>query len=107
MRPADPRCGLDDQWRRGGRVVRELPGRGDRAVSGRAISDPWRDVDGTHIPLGCCVEQVEVAKEHGALRSRLGKRGPVLRRSATRLVVRFAGERELARIHPHLVRVAR
>ncbi|MGH8922818.1 MAG: hypothetical protein ACRD0H_31505 [Actinomycetes bacterium] len=67
--------------------------------------DPWRDVDGTPIPVGARVEQVAVATEHGALSGRLGTRGVVLRRSATRLVVRFAGQRELARIHPHLVRV--
>ncbi len=41
----------------------------------------------------------------GAVRGRLGKRGWVLHRSATRLVVRFEGEVTLIRIRPHLVRV--
>lgn len=51
------------------------------------------------------VEQTQVGTELGALRSRLGKRGVVLRRSASRLVVRFDGETTLTRIRPHLVRV--
>lgn len=36
---------------------------------------PWRDVDGTHSPAGCRVEQIAVAKEHGAVASRLHQRG--------------------------------
>ncbi|MGH3692860.1 MAG: hypothetical protein ACRDRX_02450 [Pseudonocardiaceae bacterium] len=51
------------------------------------------------------MEQTEVDAGLGAVRSRLGKRGRVLRRSATRLVVRFEGETALTRIRPHLVRV--
>jgi hypothetical protein len=43
--------------------------------------------------------------EAGALRSRAGKQGQVVRRSATRLVVRFYGESRLARIQPELLRV--
>jgi hypothetical protein len=50
------------------------------------------------------IEQTDIDTELGALRSRLGKRGVVLRRSATRLVVRFEGETALTRIRPHLVR---
>jgi hypothetical protein len=42
--------------------------------------DRWRDAEGTHIPVGCRVEQVAIAKEHGALTSRLHKRGDVLLR---------------------------
>src|SRR5262249_45414177 len=67
--------------------------------------DPWRDAEGTPIPVGAVVEQTGIDVELGALRSRQGKRGQVLRRSATRLVVRFEGETTLARIRPHLVRV--
>jgi hypothetical protein len=42
-------------------------------VSGKARPpyDPWRDVDGTHIPVGARVEQITEAKEHGALRARV------------------------------------
>jgi hypothetical protein len=71
----------------------------------RADRDPWRDADGTPIPVGAVVEQTGVDLQLGALRSRLGKRGRVLRRSATRLVVRFEGETALARVQPHLLRV--
>lgn len=71
----------------------------------RPISDPWLDVDGTPITVGCRVEQTRVDSELGALRSQLGQRGQVLRRSATRLVVRFEGDSALTRIRPHLVRV--
>jgi hypothetical protein len=62
-------------------------------------------VEDTPITVGARVEQASVDIELGALRSRLGKRGLVLRRSATRLVVRFEGETALARIQPQLLRV--
>ena len=72
----------------------------------RAPYDPWRDVHGTHIPDGCRVEQIAIAKEHGALSSRLGSRGRVLGRRGCRLVIRFEGEHErVVSIRPHLVRV--
>ncbi len=67
--------------------------------------DRWLDVDGAPIPVGAVVEQTGIDTELGALRSRLGKQGQVLCRSATRLVVRFDGETRLARIQPHLLRV--
>ncbi len=53
-------------------------------MSGRArpAYDPWRDVDGTPIPVGARVEQVAVAKEHGALSARLHQRGEVIRRGS-------------------------
>jgi hypothetical protein len=76
-----------------------------RSARVRPVYDPWRDVDGTPVPVGAWVAQTEVDAGLGALRAWLGKRGRVLRRSATRLVVRFAGESELVRIRPHLVRV--
>jgi len=66
----------------------------------------WRDANGTPIMVGARVEQTSVDIELGALCSRLGKQGQVLRRSATRLVVRFEGETALARIQPQLLRVA-
>lgn len=67
--------------------------------------DPWRDVHGTHIPDGCRVEQIGLAKEHGALSSRMGKRARVLGRRGCRLEVRFEGELRVVSIRPHLVQV--
>jgi hypothetical protein len=55
--------------------------------------------------VGAVVEQTGVNLQLSTLRSRLGKHGVVLRRSATRLVVRFDGETALARIRPELLRV--
>lgn len=72
---------------------------------GRSGCDPWRDGEGTPIPVNARVKHTGVDAELGALRSRLGKQGQVLRRSATRLVVRFEGETTLTRIRPNLVRV--
>jgi hypothetical protein len=74
-------------------------------VNGRRVADPWRDGQGTHIPVRAQIEQTDIDTELGVLRSRLGKRGRVLRRSANRLVVRFEGETALTCIRPHLVRV--
>lgn len=72
----------------------------------RPVYDRWRDVEGTHVPVGCRVEQVAIGKEHGALTSRLRKRGDVIRWGrGSRLRVRFAGETALVSIRPHLVRV--
>jgi hypothetical protein len=52
------------------------------------------------------VEQIEVDAPHGALRSRLHKRGQVLGRTrSTRLLVRFEDEHQQVSIRPHLVRV--
>lgn len=61
-----------------GRVAAHAPAHPSRARRGRAV-------------------------ELGALRSRVGKQGHVLRRSATRLVVRFDGETRLARIQPMVI----
>jgi hypothetical protein len=72
----------------------------------RPVYDRWRDAVGIHIPDGCRVEQVAVAKERGALPSRLRKRAEVLGRSGgNRLYVRFDGEHRKVSIRPHLVRV--
>lgn len=76
----------------------------------RPAYDPWRDTDGTPIPVGAQVEQVAVAKEHGALSARLHQRGDVIRRGQRgrghlRLYVRFQGDTEPVSIRPHLVRV--
>jgi len=46
------------------------------------------------------LSRTDIDAELGVLRSRLGKRGRMLRRSATRLVVRFEGETALTRIGP-------
>jgi len=76
----------------------------------RPAYDPWRDVDGTSIPVGARVEQVAVAQEHGARSARLRQRGEVIRRGQRgrghlRLYVRFQGDTEPVSIRPHLVRV--
>ena len=64
--------------------------------------DPWRNAEGTHIPVGAHVEQVAVAKEHGALTSR----AQVTRWGrGSRLLVRLEGETEPVSIRPHLPRV--
>jgi hypothetical protein len=72
--------------------------------------DPWRDAKDTHVHVGARVEQIAVAKEHGALAARLNKHGVVISLGGLsgrgyRLRVRFEGETEPASIRPHLVRV--
>ena len=67
--------------------------------------DRWRDADGTHIPDRCRVEQIAVATEHGAVPSRLSKRGEVIGRGADRVNVEFGGEGKVASVRPHLLRV--
>ncbi|MGH7261147.1 MAG: hypothetical protein ACREI9_10760 [Nitrospiraceae bacterium] len=71
----------------------------------RPAYDPWRDVEGTHIPGQCRVEQIAVSKEYGALPSRLHQQGLVLGRGTNRLYVRFDGDDKLVSLRPHLVRV--
>ncbi|MGH8996026.1 MAG: hypothetical protein ACRDYB_08375, partial [Acidimicrobiales bacterium] len=74
----------------------------------RPVYDRWRDVAGVHIPDGARVEQIAVAKEHGALRCRLHQRGVVIgrpRRGGNRLYVRFDGEDTEVSIRPHLLRL--
>ncbi len=76
------------------------------SVRARPVYDRWRDVDGTPIPDGCQVQQVEVDRSRGALRSRLYKRGVVISRGrSSRLQVRFNGEAMPVSMRPHLVRV--
>jgi hypothetical protein len=70
----------------------------------RSASDPWRDAEGTPIPLQSRVEQVVVDKEHGALASRLHQQGQVIGRGTTRLQVRF-DDNQVMSLWPHLVRV--
>ncbi len=67
--------------------------------------DRWHDTGGVHIPDECRVEQVAVGKEHGALPSRLHKRGEVIGRGTNRVNVRFDGEAKMVSVRPHLVRV--
>jgi hypothetical protein len=57
--------------------------------------------------MDAVVERTGVDLQLDALRSRLDKQARVLRRSATRLVVRFEGETALTRIQPHLLRLLR
>ncbi len=76
-----------------------------RRWSARPRDDPWRDTHDAPIPVPCRVEQVGVAKEYGALASRLHKQGQVVDRRGARLVVLFDGEDTPVSIRPHLVRV--
>jgi hypothetical protein len=66
---------------------------------------PWRDTRDAPIPVHCRVEQIGVAKEYGALASRMHKQGQVVDRRGARLVVLFDGEDTPVSIRPHLVRV--
>lgn len=103
----NPCCGPEA----GGVLNRDVPrvhrrGHRNHAVSGRARGyDRWRDVEGTHVPVGARVEQAATDARMGALRSRLGQRGQVTGRGTTRLRVRFDGEDQTVSIRPHLVRV--
>lgn len=67
--------------------------------------DRWRDMNGTHVPVGARVEQAGVDARMGAPRSRLHQRGEVISRGTTRLVVRFDGDETPVSIRPHLVRM--
>lgn len=72
----------------------------------RAAYDRWRDAEGRHVPVGCRVEQVEVARTLGALHRRLRQQGEVVAHGrGARLHVRFDGEDEAVSIRPHLLRV--
>jgi hypothetical protein len=68
-------------------------------------ADPWRDAQGTHIPLQSRVEQVTVDTEHGALPSRLHQQGQVVGRGTYLLYVIFDHGNQLVALRPHLVRV--
>ncbi len=67
--------------------------------------DPWRDVDGTHIPEQCRVEQISVNSDYGAMPSRLHQQGRVVGRGKNRLHVRFDVDNKVVSVRPHLVRV--
>lgn len=67
--------------------------------------DRWRDVEGARIPVGCRVEQVDLAAGWGTRRSRLGQRGTVIGRRRRRLLMRFDGEFAGVSLRPRLVRV--
>jgi hypothetical protein len=83
--------------------VLPLQGQGRRS---RPAYDRWRDAAGVSIPLGARVEQVLADRAHGALASRLGKQGEVVRYSrGSRLVVRFDGEIQPVSIRPDLMRL--
>ncbi|MGH3755451.1 MAG: hypothetical protein ACRDRP_22700 [Pseudonocardiaceae bacterium] len=70
-----------------------------------ATYDPWRDTDGVHVAVGCRAGQIAVAKEHGALASRLHQQGRVTGQGGSRLRIQFDGEGTVASVRPHLVRV--
>jgi len=71
----------------------------------RSPGELGRDVNGTPIVVGTRVEQTGTDAQQGALRSRQGQQGQVLRRSATHMVVRFEGDTTLTRIRAHLLQV--
>ncbi len=71
----------------------------------RPAADPWRDAEGTPIPLQSRVEQVVVDKEHGALPSRLHQQGQVTGRGTNLVYVLFDHGNQLIALRPHLVRV--
>jgi hypothetical protein len=75
----------------------------------KSTYDRWRDDRGTHINVGCRVEQVDVDKQYGALSARLGKQGEVVYvpvdHRGNRVHVRFDGEDKPVTIRPHLLRV--
>lgn len=72
----------------------------------RAARDRWCDAHGTPIRLFCWVEQIAEHPKHGALFSRLHRRGEVIGRGPDVLYVRFAGEGQMAiSVAPHLVRL--
>jgi hypothetical protein len=75
------------------------------ASPARGGSPRWHDVDGTHIPLLCRIEQVRVRRRHGALPSRLHQQGQVIGRCTRWLFVRFEADNQLILIRPYLVRV--
>jgi hypothetical protein len=75
------------------------------AAPGPPVQDPWCDVEGRHVSLFCWVEQVAEHPEHGALFSRLNRRGEVLGRGPDVLYVRFEGESQLIGMPPPLVRL--
>ncbi len=68
-------------------------------------SDPWRDAEGTHIPLQSRVEQVAEDAQNGALPSRLYQQGQVIGRGTNLVYVRFDHGNQLIALRPHLVRV--
>ncbi|HET9254079.1 MAG TPA: hypothetical protein VFO16_02610, partial [Pseudonocardiaceae bacterium] len=112
-RDSCPCCGAASGFPAGHRPNNEVPGappvphppQNTSTGTVQPPADRWLDAEGIPIPVGAVVEQTTVDIELGALRSRLGERGLVLRRSATRLVVGFDGETALARIRPQLLRV--
>jgi hypothetical protein len=75
------------------------------APSPRFACPPWRDVEGTPIPLGCRIEQIAVSQQHGAMPSRLHQHGQVIARDTHWLHVRFDDDQHLVLLQLHLVRV--
>ena len=103
-RSTNPPLQADDRWPSDSEL-REPCNCGDRAVSAARARryDRWRDMDGTHVPVGARVEQKEVDDRMGAPRSRLHARGHVTSRGTTRLVVWFDREDQTVSIRPHVV----
>jgi hypothetical protein len=66
---------------------------------------PWKDAYGVPLWPAARVEQVAVNKAHGALNSRLGKRGTVDQFRQARVAVVFDGETTAVAVHPYLLHV--
>ncbi len=75
------------------------------APPAQPTADPWRDAEGTHIPLQSRVEQAVVDTQHGALPCRLHHQGQVIGRGTTLVYVHFERENQMIALLPHLVRV--
>jgi hypothetical protein len=71
----------------------------------RALQDRWCDIDGTHVALFSCVEQVAEHPEHAALFSRLHHRGEVIGQGPDVLYVRFQGEGQVISVSPQRMRL--
>ncbi len=72
--------------------------------SSPAVVNPWRDIDGSRIPLFCWVEQVAEGTEPTVLSSRLHEQGRVVGRGLGCLYVCFSGNQVIS-LAPELVRV--
>lgn len=76
----------------------------DRCMTARPC-DPWRDVEGAPIVVGCWVEQITVNKAQGASPSRLHRKARVVGFGNSRVLLLFDGAKQTVRVWPHLLRV--
>jgi hypothetical protein len=81
-----------------------MPAHPSQPTDSQPTDEPWRDANGTPIPLRCWVEQIAVDKAHGALPRQLHQRGQVIGRGAGMVYVIF-DHNYLIALPTHLVRV--